>query len=152
MSAEKIQTRNCPFCKEEIKADATRCKYCRSAIVPERPAHGGECPFCKEAIDSEALKCRFCGSWVGGIAYDDGCGCGDGGDSAAVARRGSVTVGPGRGLEPSCETKWMACKVSCTVKYGGLGMGGRDDPAMLRACEDACDASYRMCSGSISIY
>jgi hypothetical protein len=46
--AEK--TRTCPYCKEEIKPDATRCKYCRSQLQAVEPSHGGTCPYCKEAI------------------------------------------------------------------------------------------------------
>lgn len=152
MATEKTKTRRCPFCREEVKADAIRCMYCRSDLVPERPTHGGVCPFCKEAIDPDAVKCRHCGSWVGPIALDERCDCGTSAEPAVAARRATVTVGPGRGLGPSCETRWMACKVSCVVKYGGIGIGARDDPEMLRACEESCDASYRMCSGVIGIY
>jgi hypothetical protein len=57
--------RQCPFCKEEIKADAVKCKHCRSRVVPEIPAHGGVCPFCKEEINPDGIKCKHCGSNVG---------------------------------------------------------------------------------------
>jgi hypothetical protein len=68
MAAEEAQTgddgetRECPFCKEEIRADAIKCKHCGSRIEPERLAHGGTCPFCKEEIHVEAVKCKHCGS------------------------------------------------------------------------------------------
>ena len=62
---DKSDTRSCPFCAEEIRAEATRCKHCRSDIPPEAPSHGGTCPYCKEAINPEAIKCKHCGSWVG---------------------------------------------------------------------------------------
>lgn len=70
-------TRSCPYCKEEIKADAVRCKHCRSDLAPERPSHGGACPYCKESIHPEAIKCRHCGSMLGPERGPAGCaGCG----------------------------------------------------------------------------
>ena len=69
-------TRECPFCKEEIKAEAVKCKHCHSTVKPETPPHGGTCPFCKEEIKSEAIKCKHCGSMVDGSAESGGCaGC-----------------------------------------------------------------------------
>jgi hypothetical protein len=54
------ETRACPFCKEEVKTAAIRCKHCLSDIPPTTPDHGGVCPFCKEAINAEALRCMHC--------------------------------------------------------------------------------------------
>lgn len=72
----QTEVRTCPYCKEEIKPDATICKHCRSQLTPEGPTHGGICPYCKEAIHAEAIKCRHCGSMVGpGSAKERG-GCG----------------------------------------------------------------------------
>jgi hypothetical protein len=62
MDDQDTGLRTCPYCKEEIKADAVKCKYCRSTIRPERPSHGGTCPYCKEEIHPEAVKCKHCGS------------------------------------------------------------------------------------------
>lgn len=59
------KTRNCPFCKEEIKTDAIKCKHCHSFIAPEKPLHDGTCPYCKEQIHNEAIKCKHCGSNLG---------------------------------------------------------------------------------------
>ena len=58
-------SRQCPFCKEEIRADAVKCKHCKSVLEPDKPSHGGTCPYCKEAILPEAIKCKHCGSIVG---------------------------------------------------------------------------------------
>jgi hypothetical protein len=51
----------CPFCKEEVKEAAIKCKHCNSSL-PSKPRHGGTCPFCAERINSEAVKCRYCKS------------------------------------------------------------------------------------------
>jgi hypothetical protein len=60
MTNREFQTRRCPFCKEEVKATALRCKHCQAALVPTRPEHGGVCPFCKEEINVEAVRCKHC--------------------------------------------------------------------------------------------
>ena len=52
----------CPYCKEDIKADAIKCKHCHSKLAENRPAHEGVCPFCKEAINPDAIKCKHCKS------------------------------------------------------------------------------------------
>lgn len=72
--ADQTDTRQCPLCKEDIKADAIKCKYCGSRIEPTKPAHGGTCPYCKETINPEAILCRHCRSVVGGQGAGD-CGC-----------------------------------------------------------------------------
>lgn len=54
--------RECPYCKEEIKSEAIKCKHCGSAIAPERPSHEGTCPHCKEQIQPEAIRCKHCKS------------------------------------------------------------------------------------------
>lgn len=33
-------TRECPYCKEKIKAGATKCRYCGSSLPPESPVQG----------------------------------------------------------------------------------------------------------------
>lgn len=61
MLEQASTTRQCPYCKEEVKADATRCKHCQAAISPqEKPSHQGICPFCKEEIHPEAIRCKHC--------------------------------------------------------------------------------------------
>jgi hypothetical protein len=67
------RVRQCPFCKEEIKADAIKCKHCGSRVTPERPAHEGICPYCKEEIHPEAIKCKHCKSTLN---IDEGADCG----------------------------------------------------------------------------
>jgi hypothetical protein len=68
------ETRECPYCKEEIKAEAIKCKHCGSSVAPEKPSHGGTCPYCKEQIHVEAIKCKHCGSDLrSGLSSDCGC-------------------------------------------------------------------------------
>jgi hypothetical protein len=63
----EIKTRDCPFCKEEVRADAIKCKHCGSSVAPEMPSHEGICPYCKEQIHLEAIICKHCKSWIGMI-------------------------------------------------------------------------------------
>jgi Double zinc ribbon len=82
--------RSCPFCKELIKADAIKCKYCASAVAPEKAPHGGICPYCKEEIHLEAIKCKHCKSSLEASSQTD-CGCNDNGSMTELAGRGSST-------------------------------------------------------------
>lgn len=73
-------TRECPLCKEDVKAAAVRCRHCQAALVPTRPDHEGVCPFCKEEINVEAIRCKHCQADVAGakaiIVYDRPAGIG----------------------------------------------------------------------------
>ncbi len=60
--SNKSTLQDCPYCKEEIKADAIKCKYCGSSVVSEKPSHEGICPYCKEPISPQAIKCKHCKS------------------------------------------------------------------------------------------
>ena len=57
-AASSDTTRECPYCNEDIKAEAIKCKHCGSRVQPETPRHGGVCPFCKESIKPEAVRCK----------------------------------------------------------------------------------------------
>lgn len=60
MTDGQSETRECPFCKEEVKAAAIRCKHCLANISGTRPDHGGVCPFCREDIKVDATRCMHC--------------------------------------------------------------------------------------------
>ena len=49
-------TKNCPYCGQEILNTAKKCKHCGKWLEKK-------CPQCGEWIKAEAKKCRFCGSW-----------------------------------------------------------------------------------------
>lgn len=68
------RTRDCPYCREEIREDALKCKHCGSSVTPERPSHEGACPYCKEQIHPEAVKCKHCKSDLRSKAPSD-CEC-----------------------------------------------------------------------------
>jgi hypothetical protein len=147
MAAES-KTRSCPYCKEEIKADAIRCKHCRSTVSPEQPAHGGTCPYCKEEIHPEAVKCKHCGSAVG---PSKGCeGCGESVEAGFMAARlGRVGLGGVLDADPECYSNLLACNLECQSRYP-------TDPLMQQACRDSCRAAFRLCRslsrGGMTIY
>ncbi len=70
---EKQTNKTCPYCKEEVKSGAIKCKHCSSTLELEKPPHNGICPFCKEDIHSEAIKCKHCKSNL--TKKTGGCGC-----------------------------------------------------------------------------
>ena len=74
MAEEKVKTTQCPFCKEEIRADAVVCRHCGSRLAAPTPEHGGVCPYCKETIHPEATRCKHCGSDLR-VREASGCGC-----------------------------------------------------------------------------
>jgi Double zinc ribbon len=64
--------RECPWCCEEIDAEATRCPHCRWEVAPQ-PGHGGTCPACREAIHPLARLCKHCGADISSASasFDD---------------------------------------------------------------------------------
>lgn len=75
--ANESKTRNCPYCKEEIKVDAIKCKHCGTSVAPEKPGHEGTCPYCKEQIHPEAIKCKHCKTDLRPTRISEGrCDCG----------------------------------------------------------------------------
>jgi hypothetical protein len=143
MAAES-KTRNCPFCKEEIKADAIRCKHCRSVLAPEKPTHSGTCPYCKEAIHPEAIKCKHCGSSVGPKQGCEGCGPSQTEAGFMALRQPTGVGGLGRtgGLDHTtmdCHRWYRRCMHECSVGYGVAFYD------LMTACWDRCWEEWRGC-------
>ncbi|MCM1264723.1 MAG: zinc ribbon domain-containing protein [Candidatus Gastranaerophilales bacterium] len=55
--------KHCPYCGEEIKATAKKCKHCGEFLNELNNSETKQCPFCGEEILSSAIKCKFCGEW-----------------------------------------------------------------------------------------
>jgi Double zinc ribbon len=131
----RSKIRDCPYCKEEIKAEATRCKHCRSELPPEKAPHGGICPYCKEKIQPEAIKCKHCGSSVGPDSGCEGCaGAKVAGPipaefmrTAAVSagQTGGIGVGPNNPNATALGVGCGACQVSRFDPFSGVGHGSR---------------------------
>ncbi len=149
-------TRACPYCKEQIKPDAIKCKHCGSHLEPERPAHEGTCPFCKEQIHVDAIKCKHCKSDLtraDGGGSDCGCGGGVGGgldERAMLALRmggggpagglggmgGGVWSDPGHECWGRCVDEYVACRTSPVNRGSAFYCRER-----LRWCQMLCPPS-----------
>jgi hypothetical protein len=120
------EERSCPYCKEMIHADAIKCRYCGSALAPERPPHGGTCPYCKEQINPEAVRCRYCRSDLLG-ASGSGCACGGGvAGQAPVTRLADGGTGDFLGI-----TDCLQGYVNCRRALNQLGV---TDEQSIRDC------------------
>lgn len=91
---EEIPLVPCPFCHEDVRADARRCPHCWAALVGFRPRHGGLCPLCREPVHPEAVRCKHCKADIGGTATR-GARVGTAGRRLlAVRRTGATTSDP----------------------------------------------------------
>jgi hypothetical protein len=133
---EDAEQRECPFCKESIKANAVKCRYCGSQLPRMAVDHNGVCPFCKEDIKPGAIKCRYCHSRLGPLPSIRGvplpaqrsqsdCGCSGGRYSARRAR--VVYASPSR--------DWWDCVDYCFLE--NLGDDAATDMCIAYRCGDA---------------
>ena len=63
---EEMQTKNCPYCGEEININAIKCKHCGEFLEEKKEEVSGTkvCPFCGEEILASAVKCKHCGEFL----------------------------------------------------------------------------------------
>lgn len=54
------ETKNCPYCGEEILAIAKKCKHCGEWLNQDK-----SCPICGETIPADATVCPVCGEDIG---------------------------------------------------------------------------------------
>ncbi len=129
------ETKQCPFCREEVRADAVLCKHCRSKLGDESPDHGGQCPYCKESIHEEAVKCKHCGSSL--AREPNPCGCGGQGSRVLLRRRA-----PGGGYDPTggsdCTAEYEDCYLDCSFDYV-------DGSLRQNICFRSCDRKFEIC-------
>jgi hypothetical protein len=122
----------CPFCKEDVKAEATKCKHCGSRIAAARPEHGGICPFCKEAINPEAVLCKHCKS---NLQAPKDCGCSEASaglgilQSVGLQRPSTSVLSAARANQ--CETWCVGSTLMCACPVHIPGMG---DGIIIYAC------------------
>src|SRR5687768_5408570 len=88
-------SRECPYCREDIRADAVKCKHCGSRVSPSQPSHGGTCPYCKEEIHPEAIRCKHCKSWLSDESPEYRACCGGGRSQTLMRLVGSPEQGFG---------------------------------------------------------
>jgi hypothetical protein len=137
-------TRECPFCKEEIKAGAIKCKHCRSAVKPETPPHRGICPFCKEEIKPEAIKCKHCGSMVDGSDKSGSCeGCAEKGASFQGTSELDIsgnfgTIAPSLSLREGTFATRVGCSPCWAAVWDGNNAITRKINPYRRCCRIIC--------------
>lgn len=53
--SDKEEIKKCPFCAEDIKKDAVKCKHCGEYLMEKQP---------QEIIEKGKVKCPFCDSII----------------------------------------------------------------------------------------
>lgn len=139
----------CPYCKEDIKADAIKCKHCHSMLAENRPAHEGVCPFCKEAINPEAIKCKHCKSSLL-KEKSTGCGCSSRLLTELSSDEDNVEF-TNTLLQPSFSSVGNRLGTSriASRRRGGRGPGSGDGICWYYSCGTCSDGSVMLCTDVI---
>jgi hypothetical protein len=137
MANNESKIRECPYCKEDIRVDAIKCKHCSSSVSAEKPAHEGKCPFFKEDINPEAIKCYHCKSMLDSTLSAPttmGCCCNKQTKIGSLARLGHGLPGPRLPPDeilPICLYYcWdgvntnLDCVLKCLSDFGGFKSSG----------------------------
>lgn len=155
--ADDQGTRHCPYCKEEIKSEAIKCKHCGSKLAAEKPSHGGTCPYCKESIHPEAIRCKHCHSMLGNTDIGSsqqghqhhhhhghgGCGCGCA-DCAGKHHHGRHhNLHQGGAWSPGSPA--AVGQVLARINTGGFGGRGQLGELGLTDCYSVCSGSTLWC-------
>jgi len=84
------------------------------------------------------------GFTISSEAITNGKSCSCTGEVPSTAGLVAARVNTGGTGNPDldCFLKQVACKIKCWVKHP-------NDPLMEQACNDSCDAAYRLCSGKL---
>lgn len=133
----------CPYCKEDIKAAAVKCKHCESKLAATQPAHEGTCPYCMETIHPEAIKCKHCKSNLASAGGVD-CGCqGRSNDDLSTVLRelsvGNHSISSG---DLKCALRYLDCI------EGPLG----SQPGMCEALQTACRIGEKALGTNASVF
>ena len=142
MTTEKT-IRTCPYCKEEIKAGAVKCKHCGSKLAATQPAHEGTCPYCKETIHSEAIKCKHCKSNLISVGGAD-CECQNKScdEISAVLRQFMVSNPTISSGDLKCALEYLDCI------DGPLGK----QPGMCEALQTVCRIGEKTLNPNASVF
>jgi hypothetical protein len=137
VESDDLEALTCPFCKEQIRPDASKCKHCGSHLEPQGPSHGGTCPFCKEQINPGATKCKYCRS----VLLDPTTGSagirGNGGFQALATLARLIGGGSPVGGGGFFEDPGHDCWADCTDAYVACRTGG--------GAVDVCKRAFESC-------
>lgn len=134
-------TRQCPYCHEDVKATALKCKHCCAQLFSVAPSHRGVCPYCKEDIKAEAIKCRHCHSMLTGRTGAGDCRCAASARSRAsnpYSVGAAARLGPAGVVPKDCYRLCLDVWRECLRKGGSWELCNQ----IIETCNDRCDVLF----------